>query len=169
MEQQTQMSGTGLGSWIQKYKSWSFRKRVTVTTIAVTIFIGIIGAATDDSKNISPVQNQPVNTVSQPTATPTASPTMSKEAAQKELNEVMDLAKRAGLVISYEFSDRASVVYAGATWYTQTVAFKKDFMAKIATLKKAITGYQHFEVKDAYSDEKVGEVTSFLGDIKVYK
>ncbi len=92
-----------------------------------------------------------------------------KEAAQKELNEVIDLATKAGLVKSYEFSDKASIVYAGPVWYTQTVAFKKDFLAKVATLKKSITGYSHFEVHDAYSNEKVGEVTAFSQSLEVYK
>lgn len=169
MEQQIQK----LGLWSKLTQGYSRKKKITVSGIIIFILLGAIGAIfdTDNNKNTPSVQNQPTSNVPRPTATetPTASPTMSKEAAQKELNEVMDLAKRAGLVISYEFSDRASVVYAGATWYSQTVNFKKDFMAKVAILKKAITGYQHFEVRDAYSDEKVGEVTSFLGDIKVYK
>lgn len=89
--------------------------------------------------------------------------------AQKELDEIMELAKTAGLVTSYEFSDSATVVYASSTWYTQTVQFKKDFLAKIAILKKQITGYQHFEVLDAYSNEKVGEVTAFFGSLEIYK
>lgn len=92
-----------------------------------------------------------------------------KEKAQKELDEFMSLSKKATIVTSYEFSDEASVVYVGKVWYTQTVQFKKDFIAKVATLKKAITGYKHFEVRDAYSNEKVAEVTSFSGSLEVYK
>jgi hypothetical protein len=42
-------------------------------------------------------------------------------------------------------------------------------LAKVATLKKAITGYNHFEVRDAYSDEKVAEVTAFTNSLEVYK
>lgn len=96
-------------------------------------------------------------------------PSLTKEQAQNELNEIMDLGKQSGLIHSYEFSNRATVVYADYGWYSQTVAFKKDFLAKVATLKKAITGYNHFEVRDAYSDEKVAEVTSFMGSLEVYK
>ncbi|OGE78894.1 MAG: hypothetical protein A3A83_03315 [Candidatus Doudnabacteria bacterium RIFCSPLOWO2_01_FULL_48_57] len=92
-----------------------------------------------------------------------------KTAASKELDEVMKLAEKSTLVRSYEFSEKASMVYVGPVWYTQTVAFKKDFMAKIAMLKQQITGYRHFEVRDAYSNEKVGEVTSFGGSLEVYK
>ena len=93
----------------------------------------------------------------------------SKEASQKELDRLMDLSKAGGLVVSYEFSDSASVVYVGKVWYDQTVTFKKDFLAKIGELKKAIRGYQHFEVKDAYSNEKVAEITPFSGSLEVYK
>jgi hypothetical protein len=46
---------------------------------------------------------------------------------------------------------------------------KKNFIAKIGSLKKAITGYSHLEVKDAYSNEKVGEITAFSQSIEVYK
>ena len=81
----------------------------------------------------------------------------------------MNIAKTAGLVSSYEFSDRATVVYADMIWYTQTVSFKKDFIAKVALLKEKITGYRHFEVRDAYSNEKLAEVTAFLGSLEVYK
>ncbi|MFA5934551.1 MAG: hypothetical protein WC827_01535 [Candidatus Paceibacterota bacterium] len=92
-----------------------------------------------------------------------------KQKAQKELDSVFSLAKQAGLVTSYEFSNKANVIYVGKIWYTQTVAFKKDFLAKIATLKEKITGYHHFQVLDAYSNEKVAEVTAFSGSLEVYK
>ncbi len=93
----------------------------------------------------------------------------SKEESQKELDELMNLAKTGKLITSFEFSDSAAVVYAGPAWYTQTVGFKKDFLAKAAMLKKEITGYRHFEVRDSYSNEKVGEVTSFSGSLEIYK
>ena len=92
-----------------------------------------------------------------------------KDAAQKELTEFMGLAKSAGLVASYDFSETGNIVYVGNIWYTQTVQFKKDFLAKIAMLKEKITGYHRFEVRDAYSNEKVAEVTAFSGSLEVYK
>lgn len=95
--------------------------------------------------------------------------TQSKEEAQKELDEVMKLAQSSGLVTSYEFSEKANVVYIGKIWYTQTVSFKKDFMGKVAGLKKTITGYHRFEILDTYSNEKVAEVTAFSGSLEVYK
>ena len=96
-------------------------------------------------------------------------PQLSNADAKAELDRLMSLSKKGGLVTTYEFSDSASVVYADNNWYTQTVQFKKDFLAKIGTLKKAVTGYRHFEVRDAYSDEKVAEITSFSGSLEVYK
>ena len=115
------------------------------------------GAA--ETEAVKPVNNSPAP----------EQPSQSKEDAQKELDNLMNIAKTAGLVSSYEFSDRATVVYADMIWYTQTVSFKKDFIAKVALLKEKITGYRHFEVRDAYSNEKLAEVTAFLGSLEVYK
>lgn len=143
-----------------------------VWVVFLAIVIIIILAPDNGSKN------QPSNTsVSQTTkqSTPQKQTTSTlisqedKEKAKKELDEVINLSKKANLVSSYEFSDRASIVYVDSMWYTQTVQFKKDFMAKIAILKEKITGYRHFEVKDTYSNEKVGEVTAFSGSLEVYK
>lgn len=92
-----------------------------------------------------------------------------KGPAQKELNEFMALAKRAGLVKSYEFSEMGNIVYADSAWYSQTFSFKQDFMTKISMLKKIITGYRRFEVRDAYSNEKLAEVTAFSGSVEIYK
>jgi len=50
-----------------------------------------------------------------------------------------------------------------------TVAFKKDFLAKVAMLQEAISGHHDFEVRNEHSDEKVGEVTAFSGGLEVYK
>jgi hypothetical protein len=140
------------------------------------IFIGIVGSI--GGKSEIPSQTSQVPAVQPPvvqktgvvqTPSPSSVNTISKVDAQKELDEVIRLAKAANLVTSYEFSDRASVVYAGPAWYTQSVAFKKDFMAKISTLKKSITGFNNFEVRDANSNEKVGEVTAFSKSLEVYK
>jgi len=98
-----------------------------------------------------------------------ATDSKSKADAQKELEEFMALSKKAELVTSYEFSQSANVVYAGQVWYSQTAVQKKDFLAFVANLKEQATGYRHFEVKDAYSDELVAEVTAFGGALKVYK
>ena len=112
--------------------------------------------------------NSPVPTP-QPTQQQTQTPTVSKEQAQKELTDFMETAKKAKLVSSYEFSDKATIVYIDSMWYTQKVDFKKDFIAKIGLLKKAVTGYTHFEAKDAYTNEKVAEITAFSQSIEIYK
>lgn len=57
----------------------------------------------------------------------------------------------------------------GSVWEGLTVAFKKDFLAKVAVLQQAISGRHFFEVRDDYSKEKVGEVTAFSGSLEVYK
>ncbi len=110
----------------------------------------------------------PAQAPAEEVATDTQS-TLSKEDAQKELDHIMDLSKQANFALSYDFSNTGTVVYAGPAWYTQSVAFKKDFLAKVGALKKVITGYQHFEVRDANSNEKVGEITAFSGSLEVYK
>ena len=124
-------------------------------------------------KNKPSTQTSEQSAVKQVNTTPSPatqqSNTVNKEKAQQELGDLMATSKKAGLVESYEFSEKASVVFVGKVWYTQTVSFKKDFLAKIAMLKKDITGFQHFEVRDAYSNEKVAEVTSFSGSLEVYK
>ncbi|MFA6105347.1 MAG: hypothetical protein WC725_01960 [Patescibacteria group bacterium] len=92
-----------------------------------------------------------------------------KEEAQKELDELINLGKQAGLFDSYEFSKTASVVYVGPAWYSQKVTFKKDILAKLAMLKEEITGFKHLEIRDVQSNEKVAEVTAFGGSLEVYK
>ena len=124
--------------------------------------------STDTPTQITSTEPDTTKVASEPTQVE-GQPSQTKEQAQKELDEVMELSKTAGLVTSYEFSEKANVIYVGKVWYTQTVAFKKDFMAKVSTLKKTITGYHRFEVLDAYSNEKVAEVTAFSGSLEVYK
>jgi len=48
-----------------------------------------------------------------------------------------------------------------------TVAFKKDFLAKVAMLQEAISGHHDFEVRNEHSDEKVGEVAAFGGSLVI--
>ena len=109
------------------------------------------------------------NTTVQPTPQKEEITPASKATAQKELDDFMEKAKKAKLVTSYEFSDRANEVFVDSVWYTQTVQNKKDFIGYIGLQKKKITGFSHFEVKDAYSNEKVGEITAFSQTIEVYK
>lgn len=80
----------------------------------------------------------------------------------------MKKAGDAGLVTSYEFSEKGNTVFVGAPWYSWTVQQKKDFMAYIAMRKKTITGYAFFEVRDAYSNEKVGDVSAFSESLEVF-
>ncbi len=140
-------------------KSWINRHPV-LTTLGVLVVLIFIGMSGEEKTSTTP----PVEPAPQATERST-----SKEQAQVELDALMATSKKAGLVTSYEFSDKATEVYVGKVWYTQTVQFKKDFIAKVGMLKKAITGYSHFEVKDAYSNEKVGEIEAFSQSVEVYK
>ena len=135
----------------------SFYKRGWFIASTVILVLVLIGSSDSNTRTQTTQQNTPVSDTSQP-------PVVSAEAKEKamtELNEVMALAKKAGLVSSYEFSEGANVVYINPLWYTQKVEFKKDFLAKIATLKEIARGSHRFQVRDAYSNEKVAEVTAF--------
>lgn len=156
------------------YKRWWFW---VIAVFVIFIIIGSTGSPTNNTQKNEPksekqtaVQPEPVKQAEVIQAeTNQNTQNQDKEKAQKELDEIINLGKKAGLITSYEFSNKASVVYVGKVWYTQTVSFKKDLLAKIGTLKKQITGYQHFEVRDAYSNEKVAEITAFSGSLEVYK
>jgi hypothetical protein len=74
-----------------------------------------------------------------------------------------------GLVSSYALSETERVIYVTDLWNSVTVAFKKDFLAKVAMLQEAISGRHFFEVRNEHSNAKVGEVTAFSGSLEVYK
>lgn len=160
---------------IQKQKETFVQKIKRLIKLGIGVFFGIIvlviilasigGNDSPSSTSQAPVVTQPVTS----TASVPEKPQRTAMQAQKELDEFMALAKKAELVTTYEFSDKASVVYVGKVWYTQTVQMKKDFLAYISMIKKDITGYNHFVVRDAYSDEKVAEVTAFSKSLEVYK
>lgn len=144
------------------------KKHPFITGFLVLIIIMVFVDLAKGPSAISTPVNTPVVT-EQPTPQKQEVPAISKVQAQKELADFMETAKKAKLVSSYEFSEKATVVYIDSMWYTQKVDFKKDFIAKIGLLKKAVTGYTHFEARDAYSNEKVAEITAFSQSIEVYK
>lgn len=144
-----------------KIYRWTTGRKI-LAGLVVFIVIGIIFSGGSDNKNSTSSSSN--NVPSAPIEN-----SASVEEAKKELDDFISLGMKANLITSYEFSDSASVVYIDSVWYTQTVQFKKDFIAKIGMLKKTITGYSHFEVRDTYSNEKVGEITAFSSSIEVYK
>jgi len=82
----------------------------------------------------------------------------------------MDLSKASGLVKSYEMTkDTPLKIFVSKIWYTQEVQFKKDMVAKFSTLQQTIYGRHRLEVRDAFSNEKVAEVTAFSGSIEILK
>lgn len=93
-----------------------------------------------------------------------------KADALKEFERLMDLSKQSGLVKSYEMDENTSLkIFVSNVWYSQEVQFKKNMLAKFSTLEQTIYGRHRLEVKDAYSNEKLAEVTAFSGSIEIYK
>src|SRR5262249_57776832 len=92
-----------------------------------------------------------------------ASTSLSAADAAAQFKDLMDTSEKADLVSSYDFSDTERVIYVTDLWNSMTVAFKKDFLAKVAMLQEAISGHHYFEVRNDHSSEKVGEVTTFSG------
>ena len=147
----------------QKGMGW-IKKHPIISIIGVIFIIGLIGVIVD-----GPVPQTPVEQKEKQIETkPVEDPALKKE-AQDQLDAFMKLSTEARIVKSYEFSDTAVVVYVDNGWYGQTVEFKKNFISKVGTLKKAVTGYTHFELRDAYSNEMVGEIKSFSQSVEVYK
>lgn len=142
----------------EKYKLDGAKIKKVIGVTALFVFAGwYVTSTLSDSFETSPAPETHIATVEE------------KAVAQQDLKNTMDLAMKSGLVTSYEFSDTKRVVYAGSVWYTQTVAFKKDFLGSIAMSLKTSTGHHRFEVLDAYSNQKVAEVTAFSGSIEVYR
>lgn len=149
----------------------SWIRRHPYATGAILLLLAIIAVPSGkDTQQQAQVASE-VKTQEQASST---EPGLSKEQAQKELDSFMKTAIQAQLVSSYDFKEIANNVYrwdifVDKNWYAMTVPQKKDFIAYIAIRKKAITGYSNFKVTDAYTNEKVGELTSFSQSIEVYK
>ena len=145
-----------------------FYKKRWFKIVAVLFIIGFIGSLFDDSPAPAPVQQtqpekQEVAKAPEPSTTDIAD-------ALKEIERLMDISKQAGLVKSYEISKETPLtIYADKAWYTQNVQFKKDMLAKFSTLQQIAYGRHRLEVRDAYSNEKLAEVTAFSGSIELYK
>jgi hypothetical protein len=145
------------------YKKWWF--------IALAIFFGIgfIGTLISPTP---PAVSEPVVTEPAKSAepAPVVADTTSKEDAQKEFTRLMDLSKKSGLVKSYEMDkDTPLTIYVSNVWYTQEVQFKKNMLTKFSSLEEDIYGRHRLEVLDAYSNEKLAEVTAFSGSVEIYK
>jgi hypothetical protein len=97
-----------------------------------------------------------------------------KQSAQKQLDDKMNLLIEKGMVTSYSFSSKdnssvENVIYVSNLWYNTPATLKKDILSSLAGLKEQARGSHRFEVRDANSNEKLGEVTAFSGEIKIYK
>lgn len=146
-------------------KSSFLRSKKFIAVVGVIVVIWIVVISSDNSAPAP--ANQPPSTAQPPQE---QTPTMSKDDATKEFERLMELSKLSGLVTSYEIDENTSLkIYVGKVWYTQEVQFKKDAIAKFSMLQQAIYGRHRLEVRDAYSNEKVAEVTAFSGSLEIYK
>ena len=136
---------------------------------AMVVFLVLFGINSDNTAPATVANEDTTKAAEDAVPADSTTEEMSKEDAQKELDELMNLSKKAGLVSSDECAESANGVYVGEVWYTQTAIQKKDFLAYVGNLKKTITGFRNLKVQDAYSDEIVAEVTAGFGELKVYK
>jgi hypothetical protein len=143
--------------WAERHKLLT----VFAVMVVATIVINVAGMSA------APAAAPATQSVVAPSPTP--APAISSTEAASQFKELMDMSAKATLVSSYEFTDTDRVIYVSDVWYSMTVQFKKDFLAKVAMLQDAISGKHFFEVRDEHSNETVGEVTAFSGSLEVYK
>jgi hypothetical protein len=132
--------------------AWEWAERHKILSIfAVLMVVGLV-------VNVAGTVAGPAPAVAtQPAAAPTPAPTISATEAARQFKDLMDLSEKSTLVSSYKFSDTDRVIYVTDVWYSMTVPFKKDFLAKVAMLRDTISGKHFFEVRDEHSNEKVGD------------
>jgi hypothetical protein len=148
-----------------------FYKKTWFIVLAIFFGVGLIGSIFDNTPAPEPITSAPSQPIpTQPVQQAITTQTTSKDDALKEFNKLMDLSKKSGLVKSYEMGQNTSlVIYVGNVWYSQEVQFKKDMIAKFSMLEQSIYGRHRLEVRDAYSNEKLAEVTAFSASLEVYK
>jgi hypothetical protein len=142
-----------LRAWIESHK--------TLTILACGCLLAAVAMAARSEPTAATEDSETART-------PSPEDTLSAADASAQFKDLMDTAEEADLISSYQFSETGRVIYVTGVWYSQTVGFKKDFLAKVAMLQEAITGHHYFGVRNDQSNEKVGEVTAFSGSIEVY-
>jgi hypothetical protein len=148
----------GTRAWIESHQ--------TVTIIVgVVLFVSVVVAVMSKSAPSAASDTEPASQA----GVAASSTTISAAEAENQFKDLMDTGEKAGLVSSYAFSETERIIYVTPVWGAMTVAFKKDFLAKVAMLQEAISGRHFFEVRDDHSNVKVGEVTAFSGSLEVYK
>lgn len=145
-------------------------KRTWFVVLAIFFGIGFIGTLFDDTPRPTPTPSAPVVKEEPKEEVKPQVSQASKDEALKEFERLMDLSKTSGLVKSYEMTkDTPLTIFVSKIWYTQEVQFKKDMVAKFSTLQQTIYGRHRLEVRDAFSNEKVAEVTAFSGSMEILK
>ena len=143
----------GAKAWVQSHQ--------TLTVITGAAVFAIVWTAAMPKPAAAPQATSQEAAVS--------STKLSAADAAAQFKDLMETGQKALLVSSYEFSETERVIYVSDLWDSMTVAFKKDFLAKVAMLQEAISGHHYYEVRNEHSNEKVGEVTAFSGSLEVYK
>lgn len=145
-------------------------KRTWFIVLAIFFGIGFIGTLFDDTPRPTPTPSAPVVKEEPKEEVKPQVSQASKDETMKEFKRLMDLSIASGLVKSYEMTkDTPLKIFVSKIWYTQEVQFKKDMVAKFSTLQQTIYGRHRLEVRDAFSNEKVAEVTAFSGSIEILK
>jgi len=144
-------------------RAWIESHQILTIVIGAAIFAAVAMTA---MSNLDPPQAMEDGQDGASTASRTS---LSAADAAAQIKDLMEAGEKAELVSSYDFSDTERVIYVTDLWNSKTVAFKKDFLAKVAMLQKTISGHYYFGVRNDHSNEKVGEVTAFSGSLEVYK
>jgi flagellar biosynthesis/type III secretory pathway M-ring protein FliF/YscJ len=88
------------------YKKWWGITIIVI--IVVPVIRGITGDMDKAQKQVAPEKQQPVTQIQSTTTQEKTGSALSKEAAQKELDNIVLMGKKAGLVMSYDFSATGS-------------------------------------------------------------
>lgn len=148
----------------QQVKKLSLKKwHIGAIVLFIIWFFWSIGSNTSSpSQPVAQEQNKIVETPE--------TEILSKTEALKEFERLMNLSKKSGLVKSYEMNENTSLkIFVSNVWYSQEVQFKKDMIVKFSSLEEQIYGRHRLEVLDAYSNEKLAEITAFGGSAEIYK
>jgi len=125
-------------SWINKHRIISGFGSLAVLFVSLTLIFP---------------SNQPV------AQSPVAQPSVTNVADVQALKDFEVKWQNVGLIDSVNSN---GTVYVDSPWYLMTVQQKDEFLQQLEQLKTAAFGGCNFDVRDAYSDEKVGGVTLFF-------
>ena len=137
-----------------------FGLRQILLYIGIGLIVFVVGSVVIFGRSDKPAPtNVPIFNTSNPTP---------NVQAQKELDDLMALSKKALIVDSYQFTAEGGTVYVSALWSASDIAFKNDFLAKVGGFKKSATGNPQFDVRSSSGKELLAEVRE-SGSAIIYK